>query len=156
MLKRIMVLAVAGLLSINVSANDAVKAQVDAAKEGVKKEAAAKVEAVTAPKPAAAPAPVEKIDINKADAKTLEKTLDGIGAKKAEAIVKYRTDKGPFTKVEDLLKVDGVGEAALKKNMDKLMVVAPAAKAAAPATTPAAKPAATPAAPAKPAEAAHK
>jgi hypothetical protein len=55
-----------------------------------------------------------------------------------------------------LLKVDGVGEAALKKNMDKLMVVAPAAKAAAPATTPAAKPAATPAAPAKPAEAAHK
>lgn len=156
MLKRIMVLAVAGLLSINVSANDAVKAQVDAAKEGVKKEAAAKVEAVTAPKPAAAPAPVEKIDINKADAKTLEKTLDGIGAKKAEAIVKYRTDKGSFTKVEDLLKVDGVGEAALKKNMDKLMVVAPAAKAAAPATTPAAKPAATPAAPAKPAEAAHK
>ncbi|MEN9460943.1 MAG: hypothetical protein RIS84_963, partial [Pseudomonadota bacterium] len=101
-------------------------------------------------------APVEKIDINKADAKTLEKTLDGIGAKKAEAIVKYRTDKGSFTKVEDLLKVDGVGEAALKKNMDKLMVVAPAAKAAAPATTPAAKPAATPAAPAKPAEAAHK
>jgi len=167
MLKRIMVLAVAGLLSINVSANDAVKAQVDSAKEGVKKEAAAKVEAVTAPKAATAAAvtaatpapaaPVEKIDINKADAKTLEKTLDGIGAKKAEAIVKYRTDKGPFTKVEDLLKVDGVGEAALKKNMDKLMVVAPAAKAAAPATTPAAKPAATtPAAPAKPAEAAHK
>lgn len=167
MLKRIMVLAVAGLLSINVSANDAVKAQVDSAKEGVKKEAAAKVEAVTAPKAATAAAataatpapaaPVEKIDINKADAKTLEKTLDGIGAKKAEAIVKYRTDKGSFTKVEDLLKVDGVGEAALKKNMDKLMVVAPAAKAAAPATTPAAKPAATtPAAPAKPAEAAHK
>ena len=178
-----MVLAVAGLLSINVSANDvlknvssqldaatktdaakheaaevasgtkeAVKAQVETAKDGVKKEAAAKVEAVTAPKPAAAPAPVEKIDINKADAKTLEKTLDGIGAKKAEAIVKYRTDKGPFTKVEDLVKVDGVGEAAVKKNMDKLMVVAPAAKAAAPATTPAA----TPAAPAKPAEAAHK
>ena len=178
MLKRIMVLAVAGLLSVNVSATDvlkdvsansakeAVKAQVDAAKEGVKKEAAAKVEAVTAPKAATAAAataatpapaaPVEKIDINKADAKTLEKTLDGIGAKKAEAIVKYRTDKGSFTKVEDLLKVDGVGEAALKKNMDKLMVVAPAAKAAAPATTPAAKPAATPAAPAKPAEAAHK
>jgi competence protein ComEA len=190
MLKRIMVLAVAGLLSVNVSANDvlknvssqldaaaktdaakheaaevasgtkeAVKAQVDSAKEGVKKEAAAKVEAVTAPKPAAAPAKVEKIDINTADAKTLEKTLDGIGAKKAEAIVKYRTEKGLFTKVEDLLKVDGVGEAAVKKNMDKLMVVAPAAKAATPATTttpaPAAKPA-TPAAPAKPAEAAHK
>ncbi len=161
MLKRIMVLAVAGLLSINVSANDAVKTQVDSAKDGVKKEAAAKVEAVTAPKAAtpAPAAPAEKIDINKADAKTLEKTLDGIGAKKAEAIVKYRTDKGPFTKVEDLLKVDGVGEAAVKKNIDKL-TVGEVAKAAAPATTTtpasAAKPATTPAVPAKPAEAAHK
>lgn len=187
MLKRIMVLAVAGLLSINVSANDvlkdvsskldaaaktdaakheaaevasgtkeAVKAQVETAKDGVKKEAAAKVEAVTMPKPAATPAKVEKVDINKADAKTLENALDGIGAKKAEAIVKYRTEKGSFTKVEDLLKVEGVGETAVKKNMDKL-TVGEAAKAAAPAATTTPAPAATkPAAPAKPAEAAHK
>jgi competence protein ComEA len=193
MLKKITVLVVTGLLSMHVSADDilknvssqldaaaktdaakheaaevasgtkeAVKTQVDTAKESVKKEAATKVEAVTAPAPKPAAAPV-KIDINTADAKTLEKTLDGIGAKKAEAIVKYRTEKGPFTKVEDLSKVEGVGEAAVKKNMDKLTVVAPAAKAAAPATTtttttttPAAKPAVAPVVPAKPAEPAHK
>ena len=36
------------------------------------------------------------VNINTADAKTISDALSGIGLKKAEAIVKYRTEKGLF------------------------------------------------------------
>lgn len=53
------------------------------------------------------------VDINTADAKTLEK-LAGIGPAKAQAIIEYRTKNGPFTSVNDLGKVEGIGEKTLK------------------------------------------
>lgn len=56
------------------------------------------------------------VNINSADAKTISESLKGIGLKKAEAIVKYRTDKGPFKTVDDLENVKGIG----KKTVDKL------------------------------------
>ncbi len=55
------------------------------------------------------------VNINTADVKTIGDNLSGIGLKKAEAIVKYREVKGPFESVDDLLKVDGVGEKTLEK-----------------------------------------
>jgi competence protein ComEA len=61
------------------------------------------------------------VDINTADAKTLE-TLNGIGAAKAQAIVAYRTANGPFKSVEDLAKVDGVGEKTVEANRANLTV----------------------------------
>jgi len=36
------------------------------------------------------------VNINTADAQAISDALSGIGPKKAEAIVKYRTEKGPF------------------------------------------------------------
>lgn len=48
------------------------------------------------------------VDINTADAKALEK-LAGIGPAKAQAIIEYRTKNGPFTKLEDMGKVPGIG-----------------------------------------------
>jgi competence protein ComEA len=42
--------------------------------------------------------------------------LKGIGLKKAEAIVKYRTEKGPFKTVDELDNVSGIG----KKTVDKI------------------------------------
>lgn len=48
-------------------------------------------------------------DINTADVKTLEK-LSGIGPAKAQAIVDYRTKVGPFKTVDDLKKVEGIGD----------------------------------------------
>lgn len=55
------------------------------------------------------------VNINTADAKTIGDALSGIGLKKAEAIVKYRTEKGPFKTVEDLVNVDGIGAKTVEK-----------------------------------------
>jgi len=60
------------------------------------------------------------VNINVADAKTLAKELKGVGAAKADAIVKYRTEKGPFKAVEDLKKVEGIGEATFESNKSYL------------------------------------
>ena len=60
------------------------------------------------------------VNINTADAKTLAKELKGIGMAKAEAIVKYRTEKGPFKSVDELKKVEGVGEATFESNKSNL------------------------------------
>jgi competence protein ComEA len=60
------------------------------------------------------------VNINTADAKTLAKELKGIGMAKAEAIVKYRSEKGPFKSVEELKKVEGVGEATFETNRGNL------------------------------------
>ncbi|MGQ0620351.1 MAG: ComEA family DNA-binding protein [Panacagrimonas sp.] len=49
------------------------------------------------------------VDINSADAKSLEK-LPQIGPAKAKAIVDYRATNGPFKTVEDVKKVDGIGD----------------------------------------------
>lgn len=63
----------------------------------------------------------EMIDINTADAATLEQ-INGIGEKKAQAIIDYRTEHGPFGSVDDITKVKGIGPATLEKNRDRLTV----------------------------------
>lgn len=61
----------------------------------------------------------EIININKADAAALD-TLDGIGAKKAEAIVTYRTEHGDFKALEDLKEVPGIGDKLFAKIKDSI------------------------------------
>jgi competence protein ComEA len=56
------------------------------------------------------------VNVNTADAAMLAKELDGIGAAKAQAIVEYRQQNGPFRSAEDLLKVQGIGERVLEQN----------------------------------------
>ncbi|MWV45330.1 competence protein ComEA [Paenibacillus sp. HJL G12] len=55
-----------------------------------------------------------KINVNTAQAAELM-NLPGIGAKKAQAIIEYRTQHGPFQKVSDLDKVKGIGAKVLEK-----------------------------------------
>ncbi len=55
------------------------------------------------------------VNINTADAKTIGESLSGIGLKKAEAIVKYREEKGAFNTVEDLVNVAGIGPKTVEK-----------------------------------------
>ncbi len=54
------------------------------------------------------------INVNIADAKTLS-LLPGIGPKTAEKIIAYREKNGPFKRVEDLRKVNGIGKSKLKR-----------------------------------------
>ncbi len=56
------------------------------------------------------------VDINKADAATIAKELDGIGKSRAEAIVAYREKNGAFKSPSDLLKVKGIGQKVLEQN----------------------------------------
>ncbi len=62
-----------------------------------------------------------KVNINTATSEELQ-TLDGIGEVKAQAIIDYRTENGPFQVPEDLLKVSGIGEATLDKIIDDITV----------------------------------
>ena len=45
-------------------------------------------------------------------------TLPGVGESKADAIIKYRNDNNGFTKLEDIMNVSGIGEAAYTKIKD--------------------------------------
>ena len=63
-----------------------------------------------------------KVNLNAADAETLRRDLFGIGAAKARAIVAYRESNGPFTAVDELLEVKGIGKSLLERNRDRLEV----------------------------------
>lgn len=54
------------------------------------------------------------VNINTADQAELE-SLPGIGTVKAQAILAYRSQNGPFQSLEELLEVDGIGEKTLEK-----------------------------------------
>src|SRR4030042_695599 len=63
----------------------------------------------------------QKIDINQAEPWLLE-ALPGIGEVLAQRIVDYRSINGPFQRIEDLLKVRGIGEATFEKIEDFITV----------------------------------
>jgi competence protein ComEA len=69
----------------------------------------------------AAAAAVEKININTASVKDLQK-LDGVGRGVAQRIVDYRDANGPFKRGEDLRKVEGVGAATFERNRERIIV----------------------------------
>jgi len=56
------------------------------------------------------------VDINKADAATLARELNGIGMSRAQAIVAYREKNGAFKSAEELLKVKGIGSRVIETN----------------------------------------
>lgn len=54
------------------------------------------------------------VNINEADTAALQK-LRGLGPKRAQRIIAYRTANGPFQSVGDITKIDGIGKALLEK-----------------------------------------
>ena len=64
---------------------------------------------------------VEKININTASHKELQKDLIGIGDRNATEIIRYREKNGPFKTLEDFDKVKYVGPKLLEKNKDKII-----------------------------------
>lgn len=64
----------------------------------------------------------DQININTADVQTLATELKGVGEKKAQAIVDYRTEHGPFNSTADLAAVKGIGEKVLEDNVDRIVI----------------------------------
>ncbi len=60
-----------------------------------------------------------KISLNSASMSELMQ-LNGVGEKKAQAIIEYRQQFGGFQKIEDLQKVKGIGSALFEKNKSRL------------------------------------
>ena len=58
------------------------------------------------------PSEETRVNINTASASELD-ALPGIGPVLAQRIIDRRTERGPFTSVEELLEVDGIGQATL-------------------------------------------
>lgn len=63
----------------------------------------------------------DKININTA-AKEELMTLSGIGASKAESILKYRQEHGNFQNIEDLKKIEGIKDGVFNKIKDDITV----------------------------------
>lgn len=62
----------------------------------------------------------EKVSINSASAEELADILNGVGLKKAQAIVNYREQNGPFTQVDQLQEVPGIGASLIERNQPRL------------------------------------
>lgn len=61
------------------------------------------------------------VNINSADMETLA-SLKGVGSARAAAIIADREANGPFTSIEDLIRVKGIGEQTVEWNRDTLTV----------------------------------
>lgn len=62
-----------------------------------------------------------RININTADEAQLT-TLNGIGATRAQAIISYREENGPFATIEDIMNVQGIKEGTFAKIKDEIVV----------------------------------
>lgn len=62
------------------------------------------------------------VNINTADASALADAIAGVGPARAQAIVEYRTEYGPFQSIEDLMLVKGIGPSILGHNRSLLTV----------------------------------
>ncbi|RKZ37901.1 MAG: competence protein ComEA [Gammaproteobacteria bacterium] len=65
----------------------------------------------------------EPLNINAANAETLAEAIKGVGMKRAEAIVAYRQEHGPFKNVDALIQVRGIGQSIVDGSRDRLTVV---------------------------------
>ena len=83
--------------------------------------AAAVLAVAFAPAYAQSGAPKAKVNINTAPASELE-TLPRIGPKVAQRIVDFRTKNGNFKKVEEIMKVQGIGEKVYEQIKDLITV----------------------------------
>jgi competence protein ComEA len=62
------------------------------------------------------------VNVNTADAQTIANSLNGIGEKKAQAIIAYREKNGDFKTVNSLTEVAGIGEKTVEKNREDILL----------------------------------
>ena len=73
----------------------------------------------------------ETVNINTADAATIDRVLVNVGPAKAQAIVDYRKANGAFRSAEQLALVKGIGLKTVEKNRDRIVVSSAARQKAA-------------------------
>ncbi|POP46782.1 hypothetical protein CHU32_07660 [Superficieibacter electus] len=61
-----------------------------------------------------------RVNINTASAEELAHAMNGVGLKKAQAIVSYRDEYGPFKSLDDLQQVPGMGSSLVERNLAHL------------------------------------
>jgi len=66
------------------------------------------------------PPAVAAVNINKADAASIASALKGVGNARAEEIVRYREAYGPFSSVDELADVKGIGKSTLDDNRARI------------------------------------
>lgn len=66
-------------------------------------------------------AQIAPININTATAEMVAQTLNGVGLKRAQAIVNYREKHGSFTTFDDLQQVKGIGDAVIERNRNLII-----------------------------------
>jgi len=64
----------------------------------------------------------EVVNINTADKDALMSAIKGVGEKRAEAIIAYRKQNGPFKSIEELVEVRGIGASTVEANMENLSI----------------------------------
>jgi competence protein ComEA len=62
------------------------------------------------------------VNINTATAEEISQALNGIGLKKAQAIIHYREQNGIFKKASDIVSVKGIGVSIYKDNSQDILV----------------------------------
>ena len=62
------------------------------------------------------------VNVNTADAETISAELQGIGLAKAQAIVAYRKQHGPFKSRAELTQVKGIGARTVEINRDNILL----------------------------------
>lgn len=67
----------------------------------------------------------ETININTADQEMLM-SIKGIGEKRAQAIIDYRKEHGPFKSIDELAEIKGLGQFIIDNNRESLVVEDPA------------------------------
>ena len=62
------------------------------------------------------------VNVNTAEAAAIAEELNGIGVKKAQAIIDYRVANGDFKTIESLTEVKGIGLKTVEKNRDLIQI----------------------------------
>ena len=67
-------------------------------------------------------AAAEQVNINTASAEEIAAALNGVGLSKAQMIVDYREQNGPFAHIDELVNVKGIGLRTVDKNRDAILL----------------------------------
>ena len=62
------------------------------------------------------------VNVNTATAEAISAELQGVGLSKAQAIVTYRKEHGPFRSADDLSQVKGIGSRTIEINRENIQV----------------------------------